>query len=239
MQAMQRVFSMIIKRLPMSQFKCLALETATSHGSVAASCGGQVAVRTLDDSKTSSRAIFGVIASVLAELGLQPAELDCIAYGCGPGSFTGVRVAASATQGLAYANSLPVCRVSSLEAMASSVMHDQSVSTVAACLDARMGEAFLGVYSDAGNGRLRCEFTDALINPEEFKLAEHYPAAFAVGNGWDAWSAMLMGHSAGVDDSVWPDASAVLELARLQFADGLVIAAADALPNYVRDNVTQ
>jgi tRNA threonylcarbamoyladenosine biosynthesis protein TsaB len=223
----------------MSQFKCLALETATSHGSVAASCGDQVAVRALDDSKTSSREIFGLVASVLAELGLQPAELDCIAYGCGPGSFTGVRVAASAAQGLAYANSLPVCRVSSLEAMAALVMRVQSVATVAACLDARMEEAFLGVYSNAGNGQLRCDFSDALINPAEFKLAENYPAAYAAGNGWDAWPAMLTGHSAGTDVSVWPEATAVLELARVQFAAGLVIAAADALPNYVRDNVTQ
>ena len=223
----------------MSQFKCVALETATSHGSVAASNGEQLAVRLLGDSKTSSREIFGLIASVLAEVGLQPAELDCIAYGCGPGSFTGVRVAASAAQGLAYANALPVCRVSSLEAMAAGLMREQSVATVAACLDARMGEAFLGVYSNQANGQLQCEFTDALIDPNEFRLADHYPTALAVGNGWAAWPDMLAEHSADVDTSVWPDASVVLELARNQFAAGQVIAAADALPNYVRDNVTQ
>ena len=223
----------------MSQFKCLALETATSHGSVVACHGDQLAVASLADSKTSSREIFGVIERVLTELDLQPAALDCIAYGCGPGSFTGVRVAASAAQGLAYANGLPVCRVSSLEALAASVIDAESVSCVAACLDARMGEAFLGVYSSTEEGELQCDFSDALINPQEFRLIEHYPAAFAGGNGWDAWPDMLAGHSAGVNVDVWPEAAGVLQLARKQFAAGIVIDAANALPNYVRDNVTQ
>jgi tRNA threonylcarbamoyladenosine biosynthesis protein TsaB len=223
----------------MSQFRCVSLETATAQGSVAACSGEQVAIRKLNDAKTSSREIFGVVAEVLEELELQPGDLDCIAYGCGPGSFTGVRVAASAAQGLAFAQALPVCRVSSLEAMAASVMRQRSVSKVAACLDARMDEAYLGVYSTVGNGRLQCEFNDALINPEEYKLVASYPDAFAAGNGWEIWPAMLTGHDAQTDFSVWPQAYDVLELARIQFADGLTIAPAQALPNYVRDNVTQ
>ncbi|MCP3999714.1 MAG: tRNA (adenosine(37)-N6)-threonylcarbamoyltransferase complex dimerization subunit type 1 TsaB [Gammaproteobacteria bacterium] len=223
----------------MSQFRCVALETATAQGSVAACSGEQVAIRMLKDSKTSSREIFGVVAEVLAELELHPGDLDCIAYGSGPGSFTGVRVAASAAQGLAFAQALPVCRVSSLEAMAASVMREKSVLMVAASLDARMDEAYLGVYTMLGNGRLRCEFKDALINPKEYKLVARYPDAFAAGNGWEIWPAMLVDHNADADFTVWPRAFDVLELARNQFADGLSISAHQALPNYVRDNVTQ
>jgi tRNA threonylcarbamoyladenosine biosynthesis protein TsaB len=230
---------MVIRGLLMSQFRCISLETATAQGSVAGSCGERVAVRALNDSRTSSREIFSLVAEVLEELELKPGELDCIAYGCGPGSFTGVRVAASAAQGLAYAQSLPVCRVSSLEAMAASVMREQSVTSVAACLDARMDEAYLGVYSAVGNGRLQCEFSDALIDPAEYKLMVSYPDAFPAGNGWEIWPAMLTGLDGETDFSARPKAYDVLELARNQFADGLSIAPAEALPNYVRDNVTQ
>ncbi len=222
----------------MPGFRCVAVETATARGSVAACDGGRLVVRTLDNSQTSSREIFRTIAGVLDQLALSPGDLDCIAFGCGPGSFTGVRVAASAAQGLAYAQDLPVCRVSSLEALAATALKVRPAPSIAACLDARMGEAFLGVYALDSSGHLQCELSDMLIDPQRFRLVDDHPGAFAAGAGWEEWPAMLAGHEAGKDSSVWPEAQAVLEIARDMYARGDVLKAYEALPNYVRDKVT-
>ncbi len=222
----------------MPEFRCVAVETATARGSVAACDGGRVVVHVLDNSQTSSREIFRAVAAVLDQLALSPGDLDCIAFGCGPGSFTGVRVAASAAQGLAYAKEIPVCRVSSLEALAATALRVHPASTIAACLDARMGEAFLGVYAQDSSGHLQCELTDMLIDPQRFRLVDDHPGAFAAGAGWEEWPAMLAGHEAGKDGSVWPEAQAVLEIARDMYACGDVLKAYEALPNYVRDKVT-
>jgi tRNA A37 threonylcarbamoyladenosine modification protein TsaB len=101
-----------------------------------------------------------------------------------------------------------------------------------------MGEAFLGVYTKDASGHFQCELTDMLVDPQRFRLADEYPGAFAAGAGWEEWPAMLVGHDAGKDSSVWPEAQAVLEIARDKYARGAVLKAYEALPNYVRDKVT-
>lgn len=221
----------------MDAFRCIAVETATGRGSVAACHADRIVMRDLDEGQASSRQIYRLISDAMDELGCTMGQLNCVAYGCGPGSFTGVRVATSVAQSLAYAQSLPVCRVSTLAALAAPAL--QTEASIAACLDARMDEAYVAVYKSDGDGGIIADLSDRLVNPVDFRLADHFPGATAVGPGWDAWATMLDGHEGEVCVDVWPDARAVLSLAKNMYARKETIGAADALPNYVRNTVTQ
>ena len=192
----------------------------------------------LPDSAASSRHIFAAVGAVLADMGLQKDELTAIAYGRGPGSFTGVRVAASAAQGLAYARSLPVAGVSSLQALAHHVAGLTIGDRIAACLDARMQEAYVGIYELVADGVLENIAPDSLVQPDHYRLAASYPDVLAAGPGWAAYPDMLDGFKGHVDYACQPDALAILQAAGRLYAEGKLIAAHEALPNYVRDKVT-
>jgi len=223
-----------------AEFRCLALETATSQSSLALDTGDGVLSREISDARTCSRQVYRLIGDLLKEGGLQISELDCIAFGCGPGSCTGVRVAASVTQGIAYAQSLPVCRVSTLAALAAGAGQRHAPATVLSCLDARMGEAYLGAYAIADGSVTELE-ADRLIDPSEHRLAAYAGEVLAVGNGWKVFPELLNRTKTRVDDlqsELWPSAMHVLQLAKLDYLAGDTIAAADALPNYVRNKVT-
>ncbi len=201
----------------MTSFKCLAIETATPQGSVAACIGERRLVRQFADGQTSSRALFAEVASLLDELGLTAAELDCIACGCGPGGFTGVRVAVSAAQGLAYAANVPVVTVSTLATLAAGAT--TSDATIAASLDARMGEAYVGVYRFT-NGTVTNELSDRLVQPNEFRLVDHARDAAAAGGGWAEFPEMLEGFTGEVRADAQPAALSMLTLAEQKFAAG-------------------
>ena len=182
-----------------------------------------------------------MVAKLLARLDLEPADLDCVAFGCGPGSFTGVRVAASATQGLAFARGIPVCQVSTLQALAwqGLAQYKQTPPTaVAVSLDARMGEAYVGVYDVVAGQPGAASYVDALVKPEDFSLLDTCPHALALGEGWRVFPQLRSGHEGSCEPDVWPTAIGVLELARRQFAAGDTLAPAAALPNYLRNKVT-
>jgi tRNA threonylcarbamoyladenosine biosynthesis protein TsaB len=221
----------------MQGFNCIAIETSTQQGSVAACYNGGHVALSLDDGQSSSRQIYQLIRKLLTELNATVADFDCIAFGCGPGSFTGVRIAASAAQALAYAGALPVCRVSTLAALAAPLL--DTSERVAVCLDARMGEAFTGIYSRDDSGAVVHELEDCLVKPGQFRLVDHAPDALAAGPGWQVWNEMLSGFNGDVRAECRPDAAAVMQLAGRMYADGETIVAAAALPNYVRNQVTQ
>ena len=221
----------------MNNFNCIAIETSTQQGSVAASYAGRQELRHLAEGQASSRQIYQLLREMLEDMNVAVADFSCIAFGCGPGSFTGVRVAASAAQALAYAGALPVCRVSTLAAVAAPLL--DTSERVAVCLDARMGEAFTGIYSRDDSGAVVHELEDCLVKPEQFRLVDHAPDALAAGPGWQVWNEMLSGFNGDVLAECRPDATAVMQLADRMFADGQTVLAAAALPNYVRNQVTQ
>ena len=226
----------------MPHFNCVAIETATNECSVAACNGNRTEILHLQDSRSSSRLLYHSIAEVLELAELDVSELNCVAFGCGPGSFTGVRVAAGAAQAIAFAQEIPVCRVSSLAAMVA-VVHRESVLTpVAACLDARMNEAYLGIYDRNASGRFEVLVADRLVQPAHFRFDGLDGEFLLAGNGWSAHPELVANNSAFVGASefdVWPDALAVIDIARLQFASGEFVEPFQALPNYIRNQVTQ
>ncbi|NND54477.1 MAG: tRNA (adenosine(37)-N6)-threonylcarbamoyltransferase complex dimerization subunit type 1 TsaB [Gammaproteobacteria bacterium] len=223
-----------------ARFCCLALETATQRGSVAACIDDAVFTVHLDDSSGSSRRIYQAIQEALNRASLQRGDLQCIAFGNGPGSFTGVRVATSVAQALAYALDVPVIPVSTLAAVAVEAGRSRGMEPVAVCLDARMGEVYTGVYRFAADGTAEAILTDRLADPATFSL-EDYSGAFAAGPGWEAYPDLLAanaGYIAGQATDIWPGAAAVAVEARELFRQGRTVVAHDALPNYIRNNVT-
>jgi tRNA threonylcarbamoyladenosine biosynthesis protein TsaB len=228
----------------MTGFRCLAIETATNVCSVAACNGYEMAQLQLEDSRSSSRQLYLSLKDVLARVSLVVDDIDCIAFGCGPGSFTGVRVAAAAAQGLAYAQNIPVCRVSTLAALAAVARRQTGADNIAVNLDARMGEAYVASYRFNNAAVPEAVIVDSLIRPDDplvGKLAAQGSEWLPAGNGWAVFPEMVDAAGVQIEDAVtevWPDALALLDFAREQFAAGTCVAANEALPNYLRNNVT-
>jgi tRNA threonylcarbamoyladenosine biosynthesis protein TsaB len=189
--------------------------------------------------RAPSRAVFEWVRELLEETGTPLGELDCIAFGAGPGSFTGVRVAVALAQGLGYASELPLCPVSTLAALAAGALRNTDADAVACCLDARMGQVYFGAYCrDTGEG-VRALAADALLNPETVSLPEG-GNFLAVGPGWTAYpqlAARLQSRILKVEPLHLPSAGDVARLAQPRFLSGRLVSPAGALPNYLRDCV--
>jgi tRNA threonylcarbamoyladenosine biosynthesis protein TsaB len=142
--------------------KLLALDTASAQCSVALVMGEELIVREAATARDHAQLILPMVDEVLAQAGVKLAQLDGIAFGRGPGSFTGVRVAAAVTQGLAAGAGLPVLPVSDLRALAAQALRlargmgmSVAAGRVLACMDARMGEVYWAMFEAAGGEILR------------------------------------------------------------------------------------
>lgn len=225
---------------PGKPFTCLAIEAASQVCSIAACHGGRISIRSGAQPRDQSRHIFESVREVLDELGLGLPALDCIAFGCGPGGFTGLRVGAAAVQALSFGVSVPVCRISSLASMALGTMQKHGIRSVATCLDARMGEAYLAVYRADEKSLVSTILEDCLVDPAKFTL-DHKLEFFAAGPGWGACRDLFDRHIeliSGSDLELLPSAEYLLVLAKRRFQTGLTSSAEAALPNYIRDKVT-
>jgi tRNA threonylcarbamoyladenosine biosynthesis protein TsaB len=225
----------------MTPFRCVAIETATAASSVAACNGDRTEILRLSDARSSSRELYHAVTEVMERVELDMAALESVAFGCGPGSFTGVRVAAAAAQAIAFAQQVPVCRVSSLAALAVAAGQQSARLPVAACLDARMGEAYLGIYARDSSGQLVPLVDDSLVKPADFRFASTMGQVALVGNGWEVFPELVKNnasHIAATEFTAWPEALAVMQLARVKFAAGDVVESFEALPNYLRNQVT-
>ena len=132
--------------------KLLALDTATEACSAALLVDDAIIERYELAPRRHAALILPMIEAVLAEAGIGVAQLDALAFGCGPGAFTGLRIAAGVAQGIALAGGLPVVPVSTLAAIACHAVARYGVERVAAAIDARMGEVYWGTYRAARDG---------------------------------------------------------------------------------------
>lgn len=224
-----------------AEFSALAIETSSDACGVAACAGDRFSMREYASSQTGSRHVFQLIHEILGEVGQTLQSLDCVAFGCGPGGFTGLRIGAAVAQSLAFGASLPVVRVSSLAVMAAGAIRKHGAVLIAPCLDARMGEAYIGVYRADEQRVIQVEFKDSLVDPETFQL-DAPQAVYAAGPGWGAFSSLRDRNAHQIADSdteLMPSAQDLLTVARKRFKSGETIRAEAALPNYIRDKVTQ
>ncbi len=186
-----------------------------------------------------SRAVFEWVQELLAETRTSLSQLDCIAYGAGPGSFTGVRVAVALAQGLGYARGLPLCPVSTLAALAAGALRDSVADTAACCLDARLGEVYFGVYRLDPEQGVRALVDDALLQPEAVSLPDQ-ESFLAVGGGWATYPQIAAGFQSRILGRAFdylPSAADVAQLARPRFLRGSLVLPSAARPNYLRERV--
>jgi tRNA threonylcarbamoyladenosine biosynthesis protein TsaB len=215
----------------------LALETSTDRLSVALGTGGRTLAFDQPAGQRHAELVLGAIEALLVEAGLARGALDGIAFGAGPGSFTGVRIACGVAQGLALALDRPVVAVSTLESLA----EQTEALRVAACLDARIGEVYFAAYERARRGERWQEVVPArLCTPATLPTLPGGKWT-GVGSGFAAHEAplrALLGDAIGaVRADVVPTASAILALALPRFAAGEGTDAAAAQPVYLRDKV--
>ena len=216
------------------RFRCLAIESATTVCSLAIGSADDCLQQALPAGPQRSRPVY-----LSMEAGWPLASLDCIAFGCGPGAFTGLRVAAAVAQALAYGAGLPVCRISSLAVLAQGAVRRYRATRVAACLDARMGEIYAGCYASDG-AELRLVGSECVTVPDEFALPGE-GRYLAAGPGWAVAAGLasrLAGRLSAVQPGLLPTARDLLVCAAADFASGRTAAAADAQPNYLRNEVT-
>lgn len=217
----------------------LAIETATENCSVALLHGDVLIDRSEHAPRRHAERVLPMAAELLAEAGIARTQLDGIAVGRGPGAFTGVRLAVSLAQGIAYALDRPVVPVSTLAALA--VQAPAANEAVLSLLDARMGEVYAGAFVRQPDGLVTALDAEQVCAPEALAL----PAMSSwcvVGHGWHAHAEALQARLAGVSweivsDAVWPQARDVARLAAPRLARGEGVEAKDALPVYLRDKV--
>lgn len=191
-----------------------------------------------------SQRLLSMVDQLLVQQNCTLTELSAIAYGKGPGSFTGLRICLGLVQGLAFGANLPVVPVSSLAALAQAAV-DQHLNTqglpIVAALDARMDEIYWGGFS-VTEGLVAALGTEGLSSPElsykEFSPFLPAESFLAVGSGWQYQQRMTLPSTAVVVESVYPQAAAVAKLAAKAFSDGEFCSADQAQPTYLRDQVT-
>lgn len=226
--------------------RILAVDTATEALSVALLVDGNLLGRYEVIGRGHAERALPLVDELLAEAGVGLRSLDAIAFGRGPGAFTGVRIAVSIAQGLAFGADRPVIPVSDLAALArralDAAVHSAPTATAAlVCLDARMGEVYAGLALERGAGGLEL-VREWLAGPDAVGLEPLAPGLLAVGAGHGF--AAHPGIAARLSDrlvAVWPEllprAAEIARLAALEFAAGRVLSAAEARPVYLRDEV--
>lgn len=214
----------------------LALELSTDLCSVALLVDGEVR-QLADEGNRPSRRILAMADELLAEGGLHVAELDAVAFGRGPGAFTGLRIAAGVAQGLAFGADIPVVPVSSLAALAQRACDDHVCERVLAVLDARMNEIYAATFRTGANGIVQLLDEERLMPPDDLDVPT--TSWCAAGPGWNAYPSLRerAASSERMLADVRPDATAIARLAAVAFADSGGVPAAEAMPVYLRDTV--
>ena len=223
----------------------LAIETATDACSCALAYSGTAVARHAVEPRRHTELLLPMIDAVLAQAGAKLGALDAIAFGRGPGSFTGLRIACSVAQGLAFGADLPLVAVSTLQVVAAGMHRSQATPRVLVALDARMGEVYWGGFEWDGVTMVPA-FEESVGAPHAVLVPEAGPWA-AAGAGWSAHRGALvertidrLGHAPHpVDESRLPDALDMLAPAKLALKSGLAVAPEDASPVYLRTRVAQ
>jgi tRNA threonylcarbamoyladenosine biosynthesis protein TsaB len=212
----------------------LALETSTELASAALLHNEQLVTRESSGVQTHSQTILPMVQSLLAQAGITLAQCNAIAFGAGPGSFTGVRTACGIAQGLAFGAGLPVIPVVTLQAMAQACREATGVSDVLALLDARMGEIYWAQYRFSEEWRTVAE-------PALSPASDLLPTGDVTvcGNGFPVYAAHNGMHRpiGNARPEIMPHAKHVAQLARVEFAANRTVAPRDAQPIYLRNKV--
>ena len=243
--------------------RILAIDTATENCSAALLIDGSGQSREIEMERGHAERILPMVDDLLSDARLTLKDLDAIAFGRGPGSFTGVRLAVTVTQGLAFGAGLGVVPVSDLQAVAQRAFRqDATLTRVLVCNDARMSEVYWACFERGGDGLARLEGDELVSKPSDVKLPPTWSTATAVGRGFIAYADALraavggvvpleLPQSAPVDVApavtarataesllhLLPHATDIALLSAPDVAAGRLVPPEAATPIYLRDNV--
>ena len=192
--------------------------------------------------QSHSVVLLPMIDRILKRANCQLSDLDGLAFGQGPGSFTGVRIGVGVAQGLAFSAEIPVVGVSTLQAMAQQAYEKYQQKSVIAAVDARMSEVYAGYYQVNENGIMSAVVDETVLPPAALGeyLSEHTKGSYGVGTGWEVYKEALspLLKNQSTPDILYPDAQSMLTIAQVEFAAGRAVSAEFAQPVYVRDTVS-
>jgi len=222
----------------MTRAKILAFDTSHTACSVALTDGQKVYLSHEIVPMQQTRLILPTIDKLLHDAHLSLKELDAIAYGCGPGSFTGIRIASSVAQGISFGSKLPVIRISSLAALAQSAYNKQQWSRIFVAVDARVQKIYWAVYTADQQGHVRLEGVETVCAPDKIVLATQQQGV-GVGDGWEKYGESMTKHLGfsplAIDAQQIPSADALLILAQEKFAKKEWSLPHEALPIYLSE----
>ncbi|MGK0674061.1 MAG: tRNA (adenosine(37)-N6)-threonylcarbamoyltransferase complex dimerization subunit type 1 TsaB [Halothiobacillaceae bacterium] len=223
--------------------KLLAIDTSTEACSAALLMDGSVVEEYALAPRQHTQLILPMVDRLLAGAGMSLRQLDGIAFGRGPGAFTGLRIAAGVTQGLAFGAELPVVPVSSLAALAHAAWRLHGAHRVLTALDARMQEIYWGAWHIEGVGQVRLKGVEQVVSPAQAPSPPAEAPWFAVGHGWRAYDAILTPRFAdithGRDLELLPRAHDVALIGAHLVRQGGLLPAREAQPIYLRDRVAE
>ncbi|CAI2410424.1 UGMP family protein [Serratia fonticola] len=222
--------------------RILAIDTATEACSVAIWNQGEVHALFELCPREHTQRILPLVQQVLAESGLSLSQLDALAFGRGPGSFTGVRIGIGIAQGLALGAELPMLGISTLQTMAQGAWRMTGAQRVLAAIDARMGEVYWGQFERQLDGQWLESAGEAVLSPQQaLERAQHLQGDWAhVGTGWQTYPDLVAGSLLNVTDGqmLLPQAEDMLPLALQAWQQGLAVSVENAEPTYLRNEVT-
>jgi len=220
--------------------KILALDTSTDACSVALEVDGERTEIFKVIPRKHTHELLPMVEQILASAQLSVRQLDAVAFGRGPGSFAGIRIATGVTQGLAFAADLPVVPVSSLAALAQGyyrVSNDHN-SSILSALDARMDEVYWGGYQiQAGIAKL---IIDEEVCPPGKLSIDLHSTYVAVGSGFnyaEQMSEAVRNRLSSIEAQVYPHALDIVAIASAEYALGNTVIAEQAQPVYLRNQV--
>lgn len=215
--------------------KLLAFETATVACSVAIWLNGEITQRLEIAPQRHSDILLSLVDELLSDTQINLKNLDAIAFGSGPGSFMGVRIATGVAQGIAYGSDLPVIPVSTLQALAQAAYQQTYSKQVIAGWDARMNSIYWGVYQVDAR-RIMQEITgDHVDYPKDIQFPKG--KKIGVGNAWSVYRSSLPPDFQFIQKDIYPDATSVALIAQQKFKQGDVLPPEKAEPTYIREKV--
>jgi len=219
----------------------LALDTCTECCSAALLYQGTLFERVEMTTRGHSDLILGMMDDLFNQAGISLSEVDALAFGRGPGSFTGVRVGVGVAQGIAFARSLPVLPISSLQALAQDAADNTDAEYIAVAIDARMGEIYCASYRSI-DGVVNLLDEERVCPPEKF-LPLSNERWLGAGTGWGTYEEVLSNNFSdqlhAIQVECYPQARTVISLAKIDSDAGKLLSAEQAMPVYLRNNVAK
>lgn len=217
--------------------KMLAIDTSSSACSVALLLDDNI--RSIDRilPMQQAQSILPMVDELLTQCKLDLKQLDALAFGCGPGSFTGVRIATSIIQGLGFALDLPIIPISSLAALAQSAFTELGWQKLLVGIDARIQEVYWGMYT-VSEGIVTLIGKELVLKPQDIIFPENKDW-YGVGDAWEVYKNQINYQPLLIDSTRLPMASGILQLAIPKYTRQEWVSAEHALPVYLRDTVTK